>query len=122
MIPVARTLSSCRGIGPCGCPSSSSICLTGTSSFADMNPAPVSTSCVDDITASITFQTMWTTVFDGVDLESAWIGKIGLLLNNANPPARDLPFVLHRYGVLKCAHKHMLLDTYLTVAFGWVAA
>ena len=43
------------GVGPCGCPISSRVWWIGTSYFAVMNPAAVSASYADIITATTSF-------------------------------------------------------------------
>ena len=53
MIPTAHLLLSWIGVGPCWCPSSSSMVQIGTASRVLMKAVPVSASCAEDIMASM---------------------------------------------------------------------
>ena len=67
-------------MGPCGCPISSSAMRKCMASFALRNPAPVSASCAEDMTASMILQRMWTGALGVGSLESGVIGSLGLSL------------------------------------------
>ena len=83
-IPIAHLLSNCSGVGPCGCPISMAACRMGSACFALINPAPVSASWVELMTASMTLQGTWTGWLCMGGLCSGRIGRTGLSLKNGS--------------------------------------
>ena len=79
MSAVATLLSNWMGTGDCGWPISSSAWMLGTSSRPLINPAPVSASCAEDITASIIFEMTCIGALCGGGACDSRIGKEGLL-------------------------------------------
>ena len=53
-IPHAVELSTCMGVGGCGCPISSRVLRRATASFIFVNTPAISASAVDDVTTLMT--------------------------------------------------------------------
>ena len=85
-----------------------SACLIGTMFFAFKCPAPVSTSCDEDMTASIILLNTSIGAFNGGAGSSALIGKLGLSLRKINAPARERLLDLLKHDASDYAHKSIL--------------
>ena len=91
-MPTAHLLSNWIGVGPCGWPSSIAAFLIGIAPLALLKPAPVSDSCADDMTASITLLVTSTGALVGGACWSGVFGRVGSSLKNINPPPRKRAF------------------------------
>ena len=76
---LAVVLSTCRGVGGCGCPIYINVVLMGTASCQFMYPAPIYASAADPMTLLIIFELMWTAPFT---FASTWVTNLGLSLKN----------------------------------------
>ena len=67
MVPLAKllavVLSTCKGVGGCGCPISINVVLMGTASCTLMYPAPISASAADPMTLLIILELIWIAPF-----------------------------------------------------------
>ena len=113
-MPLAVLLSVHSGVGGCGCPSSVSVTLSGSASFAFMNNAAISASAADAMTCLITFAR--------IVIGPLWICLLLLRLpRKVYPPALDRAFDATRYAASEWLCSVMSLARNRTVASGLVA-
>ena len=94
--PMAVELSTCIGVGGCGCPISSRAIRRGTASFAVKNMAPTSASIAELMTLFIIFASTWITPLGVGGYAGASLGFLGLLLRKKMALARLRALVSER--------------------------
>ena len=95
---------------------------SGRSSLALTNPAPVSDSWAEDMTASRIFDRTKIGAFIVGSGSDGLIGRIGASLRKKYPPSRERALVSDKYDASECAHRCILDALYSSMGLGCVAA
>ena len=116
--PTVVELSTCIGVGGCGCPISSSAICNRTASFAVRYAAATLDSIAEDITLLIIFASAYTTPFIVGGCFGGWVGSCMLSLRKNMSPAQLWALLLDRCDASLAVHKIISLLLYIMVAFG----
>ena len=115
-MPTAVVLSTCTGVGGCGCPNSFNISLMTFASWALRNRAPSSASAADAATSFSIEHVVKIFPFNLIGSPS-----FGKLHKKKYPPALLRALAAVKYDASECMFKIMSEARYLTFALGLVA-